>query len=124
MIALLYIPVAILLGWYNAHLVNTWVDWSKGRRIKHFWNGLVHCVGCAIFWWIGGWVAGVAVFPIARISFNTSYNFFHNPRQPIDYVTPTSKSILDKLEQWCFGKDGITPLIIYFFITIVLLSIK
>ena len=50
MIAILYIPIAVLLGWYNAHLVNTWVDWSKGRKIKHFWSGVVHCTFAAIVW--------------------------------------------------------------------------
>jgi hypothetical protein len=113
MIALLYIPIALLMGRINAYLVNTWVDWSKGRRIKHFWNGLINCAGAVVVWIFSDWHTGLAVFPIARIFFNTAYNYFRRPRQPIDYVSSNPKSIVDKVEQYFFKKDGITPLILY-----------
>lgn len=133
MIALLYIPISVLMGWFNAHLVNTWVDWSKGRRIKHFWNGLVHFAGAVGVWAllkygnIPAWLDGkplqgaLAVFPIARVFFNETYNFFHIPRQSIGYTSLEPKSIVDKVEQKLFGKDGITPLILYLFLIVVLL---
>jgi hypothetical protein len=121
MIALLYIPIALLMGRINAYLVNTWVDWSKGRKIKHFWNGLIHCAGAVVVWLFSDWHTGLAVFPIARIFFNTSYNYFHNPRQPIDYVSITPKSIVDKVEQYFFKKDGITPLILYAAMAVILI---
>ena len=123
MIVLLYIPIAVLLGWYNAHLVNTWVDWSKGRKIKHFWNGVVHCTFAAIVWIFTDFKTGLAIFPIARIFFNESYNFFHIPRQSIGYTSLEPKSILDKIEQKLFNKDGITPLIIYAMIIVILLTV-
>ena len=123
MIAILYIPIAILLGWYNAHLVNTWVDWSKGRKIKHFWNGIVHCTFAAIVWIFADFKTALAIFPIARIFFNESYNFFHIPRQSIGYTSLEPKSILDKIEQKLFNKDGITPLIIYAMIIVILLTV-
>lgn len=141
MIALLYIPIAVALGWFNAHLVNTWVDWSKGREIKHFWNGVVHGIGAGVVYIIyshgkhftvdllvvkfvvytKGLLSALAVLSIARIFFNTAYNYFHLPRQPIDYVSSEPESIVDKVEQRLFKKDGITPLILYIFITIVLI---
>lgn len=139
MIFLSYIPIAILMGGYNAHLVNTWVDWSKGRRIKHFWNGLIHFVFAILTYfkyaegrhidilglpfYLNGVRYAICLLCIARIFFNLSYNYFHEPRLSLRYVSKAPKSILDKAEKFIFG-DGAIALAFYTGLVILLSILK
>jgi len=68
------------------------------------------------------WQAATCVLLVARVVFTTSLNYFHIPRQPIDYVTATPKALTDKLEQLIFGKNGVMPLVLATAILIVLLA--
>lgn len=139
MIFLSYIPIAILIGWYNAHLVNTWVDWSKGRRIKHFWNGLIHLSFATLIYfkyasgrhidlfglpiYMNGIRYAICLLCVARIFFNLAYNYFHEPRLSLRYVSKTPKSILDKAEKFIFG-DGAIALGFYTGLLILLSIVK
>lgn len=134
MIALLYIPFCIWFGYINAQWVEKKVNWEAGKKIKHFFNGVIH-IGVAIGVWLlckyanlpkwlddNKWEAAICVLCVARVVFTTAYNYFHIPRQPIDYVTSTPKAITDKLEQLIFKKNGIMPLVLATAILIILLT--
>lgn len=113
LIALLYIPILLILAWYNAVLIR------KGKRIYHFWNGLLHCVVAGGVWVLDSWQSGLAVLFIARVVFDTALNLMRG--LPIDYVPKDPKSIVDKLEKKVFGNNGIIPKIIYIIIIAALL---
>lgn len=122
MIALLYIPFVIFFGWLNAYWTAKWVDWKKGKKIKHFFNGLIHFSVAVGVYFLDGWKSAVALLFLTKVFFDVSYAYFHTPRLPLGYVTITPKSIVDKIEQWIFHKDGIAPKIFYLaFATILIL---
>lgn len=139
MIFLSYIPIAIIMGGYNAYLVNTWVDWSKGRRIKHFWNGLIHLTFATLLYfkyasgrhidlfglpiYLNGIRYAICLLCVARIFFNLSYNYFHEPRLSLRYISKTPRSVLDKAEKFIFG-DGAIALFFYIGLLILLTIVK
>lgn len=92
-----------------AYLNSVWI--KKGKRIKHFWNGMLHLAVATTFGFIWSWWGFVAVLCNSRLSFDIALNLFRG--LPLDYVTPTPKSIVDQIEQFFFKKNGILPKIIY-----------
>lgn len=121
MIALLYIPIAIWFGRLNA-IWTSKVDWGKGIKIAHAWNGLLHCIAAGIVWWIDRWQSGLALLLLTKTFFDLSYIYFHLPqRLPIDYQPSHPKAITDKIEIF-FIKNGLVAKIIYIGITIALLA--
>mgnify|MGYP006883690365 CR=1 FL=1 len=104
MITLLYIIPCIFLAWLNAK----WI--YEGKKIKHFWNGLIH-FGVAGVFILYHWYHFFTILLIARLSFDVSLNIFRG--LPINYVPIAPKSIIDKMEKRIFGNDGITPKILY-----------
>ena len=119
---LLYIIPCIIFAKINTNWTEK-VNWAKGKKIKHFWNGLLHFTTAVIAWYIfRNWQSPVLILLIARLAFDTAYYLFMG--NGIDYVTPTPKSITDKVEQFFFKKDGITPKIIYILFIIILLTVK
>lgn len=120
MIALLYIPFAIWFGRLNAIWASK-VDWSKGIKILHGWNGLIHLTAAALVTWLDNWKSGVALLFITKIFFDLSYIYFHLPqRLPIDYQPKEPKAITDKIEIF-FIKNGLVAKIIYALIVVILL---
>ena len=98
------------------------VDWTKGKRIKHFYNGLLHCAAAIGAWFIfRNWQAPLIILLLARLVFDTLYAVFMG--HSIDYTTPTPRSLVDKLEQKVFGRNGVLPKIIYAFIIVILFVI-
>jgi len=134
---LLYIPFVIFFGWLNAYLVFAWVDWGSGKKLSHFLNGCIHLTAAVIAYFIyksgayciifhqhvsyNGIRKAVALLLLTKVFFDLSYAFFHTPRLPLDYVSITPKSILDKWERKVFGRDGITPKLIYLAIAVTLI---
>ena len=112
MITLLYIIPCIFLAWLNAK----WI--YEGKKIKHFWNGLIHVTVAGVFilyhWW-----HFFTILLIARLYFDIALNFFRG--LPLDYVSPAPKSIVDKLEKKIFKNDGITPKILYLALIVILI---
>lgn len=116
---LLYIIPCVVFAKINERWTRK-VDWTKGKKIKHFWNGLLHCVAAFIAWYIfRNWQAPLIIFFLARLVFDTAYYLFMG--HSLDYTTPTPKSIVDKLEQWVFGRNGIKPKVLYLVAIILLL---
>ena len=119
---LLYIIPCIAFAKINSNWTKYKVDWAKGKKIKHFWNGLLHLTVAVTSWFIfHQWQAPVIVILLARLVFDTAYYLFMG--HSIDYVTLTPKSITDKVEQFFFKKDGITPKIIYLLLLIILFTV-
>jgi len=105
MITLLYILPCVFLAMLNA-------KWIKdGKKIKHFWNGLIHVTVSVIFGWQYHWWHFFTILLIARVSFDWPLNLFRG--LPLGYVSPKPKSIMDRAEKAIFGLNGILPKIIY-----------
>lgn len=105
MILVAYIPLCIFFAWLNAK----WI--AKGKRIYHGINGTIHLIAAIAFAYYTEWYHFLTTLLIARLFFDVSLNLFRGLR--INYVALNPKSIVDKLEQKVFGKDGYTPKIIY-----------
>jgi hypothetical protein len=105
LITLTYIPFCILFAWLNAK----WIE--KNKRIYHGINGAIHIIAAGAFAYYTEWYNFLTTLLIARLFFDVSLNLFRGLR--INYVPLNPKSIVDKLEQKVFGKDGYTPKIIY-----------
>jgi len=111
---LLYALVCVQLAWLNSDLI------KRGRRIYHALNGLLHLVAAAVGWYYFSWQIGVAILPMARVVFDVSLNLFRG--LGIDYVSPSPKSVIDKLEKKVFKNNGIVPKLIYLIIVIALVT--
>ena len=100
---LIVLPLTILMAWWHHWLIN------KGRKIQHGWWALVACgfIGAAIWWrwhtlqFIWYWFA-LACLCGRLVVFNISLNLFRH-YSPF-YISPTTTSILDKIEMRAFGK--------------------
>jgi len=110
-----YAVFCIAFAWLNSYLI------KKNKRIYHGINGAIHLLAAAAGWYFLGWTIGVAVLFVARLFFDVSLNLFRG--KAIDYVSPSPKSIVDKIEKKIFRIDGISPKILYLFIIIVLILI-
>ena len=134
---LLYIPFAIWFGRVNAIWASK-VDWSKGIKIAHAWNGLIHisvAIGVYFFFDKGkhfdllgvtfyteGLKASAILLLVTKTFFDLSYIYFHLPqRLPITYQPSKPKAISDKVEI-LFIKNGLVAKIIYIFLIIILLT--
>jgi peptidoglycan/LPS O-acetylase OafA/YrhL len=125
LIALFYIPIAIALGWLNAHLVEKKGAPGKKKIIKHFWNGLLHCgAAIGVYSITMDWKDAAATLCIARLFFNESYNYFHIPRHPLGYISKTSKSVIDRIQYWLASKQRIVPVVILIIAIVTLLIWK
>lgn len=63
-------------------------------------------VGIIFSWW-----GAMAILCNSRLSFDMALNLFRG--LPVDYTSPSPKSIVDQVEQFLFKKNGILPKIIY-----------
>jgi hypothetical protein len=82
-------------------------------EVKHWFNGLMHLAVCCYFGFAIHFLAGITMLLIGRLFFDVSLNIFRMGWRNIGYVPRYPKSIVDKAEKKVFGKDGITPKIIY-----------
>jgi hypothetical protein len=115
-IEIIYGLWCVLFAYINA-------QWIKdGKRIQHGWNGALHLLIAGIAFVLFGWAAGLILLLNTRVIFDTTLNYFRG--LPLGYVSLKPKSIIDKLEKFVFGTDGITPKIIYVVISVVLHIIK
>jgi hypothetical protein len=88
------------------------------ERVRHGFNGMCHVITCVYFGLEVHWMMGTAMFFTARISFDTALNLMRGKK--IGYVSVNPKSIIDKLEKWVFGYNGVLPKVLYLIIAIVL----
>lgn len=110
-----YAVFCIAFAYFNYYLIE-----KKGKRIYHFWNGLLHLSSAVTAAHLFNWQMGICILLVARLFFDVSLNLFR--RLPIDYVSPKPKSVIDKIEKRIFGNDGIMPKVTYF-LTLIALNI-
>jgi hypothetical protein len=84
---------------------------TNGLRVRHGINGFAHIAALYVMYDNFGWLPAIALFFAIRPIFDVALNLFRG--LPVDYVTPKPKSIIDKLEQKAFGKNGLAPKAIY-----------
>jgi hypothetical protein len=114
--AISYIAFCVVLAFINYEVIDS------NKRVYHGLNGAAHLLAWAgIFAITHSWVLVAAMPFLARVVFDTSLNLMRD--KPIDYVTAKPKSIVDKMEQKVFGKNGYAPKIIYLTIAITLIII-
>ncbi len=99
-----------------AYLNKVWID--KGNRILHGWNGLLHLTVAACGWIFFGWEVFFIILCNARIVFDLSLNYFR--KLPLDYVSKSPKSLVDRFEKWIFKEDGWSPKLVYLVASIIL----
>lgn len=112
-----YALFCISFAYLNWYLIEV-----KDLDIYHGANGGLHIVAAIAGGYYFGWQIGVAVLFVARVVFDVALNLFRG--KAIDYVSPSPKSIVDKIEKKLFKQDGVTPKIIYILIVICLATIK
>lgn len=109
---LLYAIFCVWFAWLNSE----WI--KKGKKVKHFWNGLIHLFAAVLSLYFSGWQLAISVLLTARVAFDWALNLFRG--LGLGYVPLTPKSIADKVEKAVFGLNGILPKIIYIIIVICL----
>lgn len=109
---LLYAIFCIGFAYLNAHLI------KKGKRIYHALNGAIHIAAAAAGLYFFDWQTGIAILFVSRLVFDTALNLMRG--KAIDYTSPSPKSIVDKIEQKIFKRDGVTPKLIYILLIVVL----
>lgn len=107
---------------WMAHKDAYYVKINRPDKIKHWQNGLIHILFAGAMWWLYGWPHFFAVLCESRIVFDIAMNLFRglNPF----YVSPSPKSIIDKIEKKIFHNNGFYPKLVYLitFILIVWLT--
>jgi hypothetical protein len=91
---------------------------SEGKKVNHFLNGFIHLAVALVAVYIFDWKIGLAILFQSRVIFDVSLNLFRG--LGIDYVSLNPASLVDRFEKKIFGTDGITPKIVYLFISIIL----
>jgi hypothetical protein len=113
MIQAIYIVFCLLLAYVNKRRI------AYDKVINHPLNACFH-----LAFWIVVVIITRSWFPVAvlpfegRLFFDTGLNIMRH--LPIDYVSRTPKSYVDRFEKSVFGMDGILPKILYLIIIIVL----
>lgn len=113
MIQGIYILFSMALAYYNYRRI------LYDKRIFHGVNGLLHLAfWLGVFLFTKSWFPVVVLPFIGRLFFDSGLNLMRN--LPLGYVPRKPKSIVDKIEKWLFGMDGIAPKFIYTIIIITL----
>jgi hypothetical protein len=85
-------------------------------------NGIIHLAAAAGAYFLFGWKGVVVILLVTRVVFDVSLNLMRG--LPIDYVSKSPKSIVDKIEKWVFSGNGMIPKIIYLLLIIIILTVK
>lgn len=106
------------------NLVNSQLDAVRilgNKNVSHALNLGTYLVACGIAWWIFEqnyhWdhilVYTIMIFSCRQITFDIPLNWRRGLNW--DYVSPANppKAIMDRIEQWIFGKNGRLPVYIY-----------
>lgn len=113
-IEIAYAFAVIALAGYNARLI------YKGKRIKHFWNGLLHltvAVAASGLQW-SLWLLLIILLN-TRLLFNYWLNIFRDGIR-WNYVPAKPKSIVDQVEKFIFGRSFLMPLAAYLLADIII----
>ncbi len=127
MIALLYIPIAILRAWIDAKRI------KGGKRIYHGINGAITLACAALVFWLADWKVALSLLFITRVFFDVSLNLFRG--LGIDYISPEvvryislkeafrKGKVADYIEYRLFKNNGYAPKILYLLIIVILLTV-
>jgi hypothetical protein len=107
-----YALFCVGFAYFNA----VWI--KKGKRIYHFWNGVLHLAFAVAGLLFFNWQTGLCMPFIGRLFFDIALNHFRG--LPLDYIAAKPKSIADKVEKKIFGKEFILPRLIYISIVFLL----
>jgi hypothetical protein len=105
---IIYIIWCIFFAYLNYIIIE-----KLNERVRHGINGAMHLLICIYFGIAIHFTVGLSMLFIGRLFFDTSLNIFRMGWRNIGYVPRYPKSIADKIEKKVFGKDGITPKVIY-----------
>lgn len=115
-IQLIYCLWVVFLAYINA-------GWIKNAyRVRHFFNGAAHLILAGVLWYHFGLLVAVASLCLIRVVFDGALYLFLG--LPFDYAPTKPRSIVDRLEQKVFGKNGITPKLFWLAVAIILNLIK
>lgn len=114
MIYIVWVAFCLFFAYANYRVIE-YVD----GRIRHGINGVFGSVTALYFAIEESISTGIILLLIARLFFDSFLSYLRFGR--INYVSPKPKSLIDKLEQMVFGKDGYLPKLIY--LTVVVLMV-
>jgi hypothetical protein len=119
---IIYIIFCLALAYWNYRQI------ARDKVINHDNNGLMHIVCWIIINLVfylspaykdsPTWLLSIALPFIGRLFFDSSLSLMRG--LPLDYVSKTPKSIIDKFEKSIFGMNGLLPKLIYLVIIIAL----
>jgi hypothetical protein len=93
---------------------------KKSKRIYHGLNGALHLFVAAGAYFLFGWTGAILILLLTRVVFDVALNLMRG--LPIDYVSKSPKSIVDKIEKWVFNGNGMIPKMLYAFLIIIILT--
>ena len=102
---------------YLAHKNAMWANEKEKWKIKHWLNGLCHCVFTGLMILFFGW-QNISALCFCAVVFDTAMNLFRklNPF----HVSPDPKSVIDRIEKRLFGSNALLQNIVYVCLFIVL----
>ena len=124
---LLYIIPCVLLAKRDANKI------KNGKKIKHFWNGIIHfAISIIAAFLLKDWKAVPAIWLLAKLSFDVSLNHFRG--LSLDYISPEviaykslgeayKKGKITDYIEWRLFRSSALPKIIYAFIIVILIVI-
>ncbi len=115
MIALAYIPIALLMAWNDAHRI------GEGKKIRHWLNGLIHLIFAFIFAYFTIWINFVGVLLVARVVFDSALSLFRH--LSLGYVSKDPASFVDKIEKKVFGGNVIVARLVYIMVIIAIICV-
>lgn len=93
--------------------------WIKQRfSIRHFFNGLSFLCAAWIMWSNFGWQYAVATLFLTRAVYDAVLNKLR--ALPLDYVSPSPKSLVDIIEKKIFKSNGWLPKVICLLVAVLL----
>ena len=104
-VQIVYAALCVYFAKYNA------VEIKSDRRIYHGINGAIHLAVVSYTYFKMGGFQAFSMLLVARLFFDIPLNLFRGI--PLDYVPDNPKSIVDRIEKFVFGEDGVTPKLIY-----------
>lgn len=104
---------AVWTIWF-AFLNKQWI--KEGAGFRHWANAISHLSAATFAGVHWHWIYGVSVLFLVRAIFDGTLSLFRG--FSFDYVSPRPASIVDRLEKWIFGMNGMLPKIIYLLIAL------
>lgn len=108
---LIFLAVNILMAWYHARLIR------RHKPILHGWWATGYLATVIVFCLLYGWWWAPVLIFLRALVFSSALNRFRG--LPINYISRTTGSVIDKLEYKLFKGHWYTRMGVYLFLLLV-----